>query len=216
MAEGRHWLGISGMFLSSLLFGLMAFFVRVVSFDASHFFVVFIRSLGGIVLLVLLYFVKVVSFHPVNKKLLVMRGFFGAVALILWFHNIKAMSLSKAVFYFYSYPLYTALASRILYREKVFLWNLAGMGALISGLIILSNLWKFDFQTKDVLGIISGLFAGLAMSFVHELRKTDSAWTIVISFLIASTVMSLPFALFAVPVLETGTWLTLLMVPVIA
>ena len=140
----KRFVGITGMFVSSLFFGLMAFFVRIISPNIHNFVIVFVRALGGTLIFLLLYLFRAISFQPVNKKLLFLRGLFGVIALTLWFYSIGALSLSKAVFYFYSYPLYAALFSWIFFREKIYFFHILGMISCVLGLIFLSKfLLKF-------------------------------------------------------------------------
>lgn len=215
-AENKRWLGLSGMFAASLLFGLMAFFVRVISADVPNFVIVFIRSIGGVLIFLVLYAFKRIPFQPVNKKLLFLRGFLGAIALALWFHSIGAMSLSKAVFYFYSYPLYTAICSRIFYKEKIYFMHIIGMFFVFAGLMFLSQFWQFVFSFTDVFAILSGAFAGFAMSTIREVRKTDDPWTVVMVFLIMTSVMSFPFAVFEFSFFSAKVWLFLTAIACVA
>ena len=172
MIKNKYWIGISGMFFASLLFGLMAFFVRIISHEVPNFVIVFIRSIGGVILFLFLYLFRVISFRPVNRMLLFWRGILGVIALTLWFYSISEMSLSKAVFYFYSYPLYTTLFSRIFFDEKIHPIHLFGMFFVITGLVLLSGFWDLSFSSKDTFAILSGMFAGAAMSTIKERPST--------------------------------------------
>ena len=203
-------------FIASVLFGFMAFLVRVASKDVPYSVIVFIRASGGALVFIILYIFKLISFHPVNRKLLFLRSFLGAIALMLWFYSISSISLSKAVFYLYSYPLYTALFSILFYREKIYIEQVVGMLSVIMGLISLSGFWAFDFNIKDTLGILSGFFAGFAMSVLHRVRKTDEPWTIVIFFLVISSFVSIPFAITKFSFFNIQTWSLLIFIVVIA
>ena len=50
----RQFIGVAGMFVASLLFGLMAFFVRIISSEVHNFVLVFVRAMGGVLFFLLL------------------------------------------------------------------------------------------------------------------------------------------------------------------
>ncbi len=214
--EKQNLFGVIGMFIASFLFGVMAFFVRVVSFDSNPYFIVFFRSLFGAVMILFFMFLRREKIKIVNKKVVMLRGIFGALAILFWFHNISSMGIPKAVFYFYAFPLYTAFFAKLFFNEKIYIWHYLGIAFVIAGLFFLSELWKFSFSFSDFKGVLSGVFAALAMIYVHEARKTDSTNVIVLSFLVFAVLGSFFPALSNIPEMAFSKWMYLILIPVLS
>ena len=182
-------LGSAWMVVASLLFGLMGVFVKAGSADFTAVELVFWRTALGLVLLGSVAVVRrqpVLTPHwPVHLK----RGLFGYVSLLLYFYAVTQLSLATAVTLNYTSPLFLALLSVVLLGERLtprllfsLLVGFAGVALLLKPAV------GGEQWLAGVLGLCSGLMAGMAYLHVRELgRLGEPEWRVVFWFTAIST-----------------------------
>ena len=103
----------------------------------------------------------------------------------------------------YTAPLFVALLSGSLIRERVSTSVLISLFTAFIGIILIVSPDLDSIDPNALLALGSGLFAGLAYIFVRDLRKTDSPSTVVFWFAAFSVVGSV---IQAAPELTNLTW----------
>ena len=181
-------LAIKYMLFSSFLFSFTVGFAKLLSDHMSSIEVVFFRNLSGVI--IILY---AIYKSPLNQKggkpfLLFMRGFIGFSALLMYFYNIAHISLAEALTFSKVSPIFTAIFSYLLLREK--LSNIAWIGVFTGffGVLFITGFDVTQLSKTDWLGIFSGVGAGLAYTSIRELRKYYDSRSIVLSFMVVGTI----------------------------
>ena len=181
-------LAIKYMLFSSFLFSFTGGFAKLLSEHMSSIEVVFFRNLSGVI--IILY---AIYRSPLNQKggkpfLLFMRGFIGFSALLMYFYNIGHISLAEALTFSKVSPIFTAIFSYLILKEK--LSNIAWVGVFIGffGVLFITGFDVTQLSKTDWLGILSGIGAGLAYTSIRELRKFYESRAIVLSFMVVGTI----------------------------
>ena len=150
--------------------------------------VVFFRNISGVIIISYAIYKSPLKQIGGKSFLLFMRGFVGFCALLMYFYNIAHISLAEALTFSKVSPIFTAIFSYILLKEK--LSKIAWIGVFVGFYGVLS-ITGFDITTlskTDWLGILSGVGAGLAYTSIRELRKYYDNKAIVLSFMTVGTI----------------------------
>ncbi|WP_412726467.1 DMT family transporter [Arcobacter sp. 15-2] len=176
------------MLISSFLFAFTGGFAKELSTYVSSIEVVFFRNITGVI--IILY---AIYKSPLNQKggkpfLLFARGFIGFSALLMYFYNIATIPLAEAQTFSKVSPIFTAIFSYLILKEK--LSTIAWVGIFIGffGVLFVTGFDVLNLSKTDWLGILSGVGAGLAYTSIRELRKFYDNRSIVLSFMIIGTI----------------------------
>ena len=179
--------GVRLIVLASFFFALMGGFAKVLSAMMPPVEVVFFRNLVGVVLVgVSLY--KVPMKEQGGKPwLLFFRGFIGFLALMAFFYNIAHISLANAMTFSYTSPIFTALFAGWFLKESIGWRGWVAVGFGFVGIVCVMQPSGFALTKTDVLGVLSGVGAGLAYVSVRELKRYYDTRAIVLSFMAIGT-----------------------------
>lgn len=211
----RNSQGLLPIVFSSFLFGFAAIFIKIATATVSASEILLFRALIGLAFIISLAAVHKASLKHKNNPLLFLRGLTGGIAVFLHFTAISKIPLSSAAILANSYPLFATFFSFILYREKP-RWDTitALLIAFFGAFIILDpNLSKIDIWHATAL--LSGALAGLSITEIHELRKTDGSWSIVFSFLLGCLFFSLPLSFINFHIPNIYEWGLLLLIGIL-
>lgn len=176
------------MLISTLAFTLMNVTAKKMShYNAYQ--LVFFRSLGTLVLTsaYLLYFK--ISFFGNNQKLLFLRAFVGLMSMSLFFMSLQHLPVGSAVTLRYLSPIFAAIFSIFLLKEKIILIRWLFFLIAFGGVIVLKfgdlqiNLSGFTF----IIG--SAIFGGLVYIVINKIGKTEHPFTIVNYFMMVATIV---------------------------
>jgi drug/metabolite transporter (DMT)-like permease len=184
------------MIASAAGFALMGLFVKLVPATISSHEKVFFRSLLGLMALVAWIAArKAWPSRPVNVRGLVWRGAFGAAALLLFFYAIDTAGLTKAMLYSYTYPLFAVVFAWFDLGERPGRATMAALAVAVLGTLLTLNMQGMQPQMSagEIAGLASGVLSGAAVTSIRKLRRTESSTWIVIAFLAASVLASVPF-----------------------
>jgi drug/metabolite transporter (DMT)-like permease len=176
------------MLISSFLFAFTGGFAKELSTYMSSLEVVFFRNITGVIII----FYAIYK-SPLNQKggrplLLFIRGFVGFSALLMYFYNIAHIPLAEAQTFSKVSPIFTAIFSYLILKEK--LSSLAWTGVFIGffGVLFITGFDVSNLSKTDWFGILSGVGAGLAYTSIRKLRKYYDNRTIVLSFMLVGTI----------------------------
>jgi len=179
---------IKYMLAAGLLFAITGAFAKVLGEYMSSVEVAFFRnSVGLVIILISVY--KIPLNNIGGKPLLLFgRGFIGFIALLAYFYNIVNIPLAEAQTFSKTSPIFTAIFSYILLKEK--LSPSAWIGVFIGfiGIVFITGFDITNLSKTDWLGIFSGVGAALAYTSIRELKKYYETRTIVLSFMGVGTV----------------------------
>ena len=191
------------MIFGSICFGTMNALVKWTSVNADVWMIIFIRSLVIALAVIIFTRFRGTSLKMNDPKIMFLRCLVGLIAMILYFTALSLIPIGQAVTLQYTAPLFVALLSGSLIREKVSTSVLISLVTAFIGIILIVSPDLDSIDPNALLALGSGLFAGLAYIFVRDLRKTDSPSTVVFwfaAFSVAGSVIQ------AAPELTNLTW----------
>ena len=191
------------MIFGSICFGTMNALVKWTSVNADVWMIIFIRSLVIALAVIIFARFRGTSLKMNDPKKMFLRCLVGLIAMVLYFSALSLIPIGQAVTLQYTAPLFVALLSGSLIREKVSTSVLISLFTAFIGIILIVSPDLDSIDPNALLALGSGLFAGLAYIFVRDLRKTDSPSTVVFwfaAFSVAGSVIQ------AAPELTNLTW----------
>ncbi|OYZ34987.1 MAG: hypothetical protein B7X89_03920 [Sulfuricurvum sp. 17-40-25] len=168
------------MLAASFLFALTMVFAKLLSSSMGSVEVTFWRNAVGLVVLGSLILRKPIHNLGGRPFTLIFRGIIGTIALLTFFYTIGATSLSSAIVYAKTEPIFTALLAFFLLGEKLKIRALFSIFIGFVGVGILSGL---DFDYLHIMGILTGFLSALAYTSVRSLKAYYDARTVVLSFM---------------------------------
>lgn len=178
--------GIAFMLLASFLFALTMLFAKLLSGSMGSVEVTFWRNGIGLIVIGALVILKPI--HNIGGKpfTLIFRGIIGTIALLTFFYTISVTTLSNAIVFAKTEPIFTALLAFFLLGEK--LSSRAILAVLIgfTGVAMLSGL---HLGYLHIMGILTGLLSALAYTSVRSLKAFYDERTVVLSFMISGVLI---------------------------
>ncbi len=204
--------GVGVILLASVLFGVMAVFVRiaVVSMPSSQ--VAFVRFAGSFLVLLVVGRGRALRPQPGNLFRIVQRALLGASAIILYYHGIQGAGAGLATLLNCSYPVFTALFATTFMGERFdahvgasLLLSMVGVVIVLhpSGALSSAALWG------GMSALVAAVFAGGAVATARQLRSNESALLITTYFMAVGAILTAPTLLMGVPTLSSGLLLAL-------
>lgn len=181
-------LAIKYMLFSSFLFAFTGGFVKELSLYMSSIEVVFFRNISGILIIVYAIYKSPLRQKGGKPLLLFIRGFIGFSALLMYFYNIANISLAEAITFSKISPIFTAIFSYFLLKERLSIIAWSGVFIGFFGVLFITGFDITSLNKTDWLGILSGVGAGLAYTSIRELRKYYNNKAIVLSFMLVGTI----------------------------
>lgn len=111
---------------------------------------------------------------------LVFRGVIGTVALLTFFYTISATTLSNAIVYSKTEPIFTALLAFFLLGEKLKPYSIVAVIIGFAGVALLSGL---EMGYLHIMGLLTGFLSSLAYTSVRSLKTYYDERTVVLSFM---------------------------------
>jgi drug/metabolite transporter (DMT)-like permease len=181
-------LAILYMVFASFLFALTMAFAKLLSVSMGAVEVTFWRNAIGLIV------VGITLFHtPINNiggkpYTLLFRGVIGTIALLTFFYTIGETTLSNAIVYAKTEPIFTAILAFFLLKEKLKFTSYVAIFIGFFGVVILSGM---EWNLLHAMGILTGFLSALAYISVRNLSPYYDERTIVLSFMICGTVIPL-------------------------
>lgn len=182
--------GVFYMLAASFLFALTMMFAKLLSSSMGSVEVTFWRN--GIGLIVIGASVMNTPIRNLGGKpwTLLFRGVVGTIALLAFFYTISATSLSNAIVYAKTEPIFTAILAFFLLKEKL---PPSAVIAILIGFIGVALLSGMEWDYLHIMGILTGFLSALAYTSVRSLKAYYDVRTVVLSFMVAG--VTIPFGL---------------------
>jgi len=132
-----------------------------------------------------------ISLKMNDPKTMFLRCAVGLIAMILYFSALARIPIGQAVTLQYTAPIFVALLSGRIIAEKVEPSVIALVVTAFAGIVLIVSPNLGSVEPDALLALGSGFFAALAYIYVRELRKTDSAASVVFWFAAFSIVGSI-------------------------
>ena len=180
----------SWMLVAGFFFGCMGVFVKLGAAYFSSAELVFYRSLFGLVVIFLIIKSMRLSLATPNWKMHAWRGLSGFAALMLFFYAIGQLPLATAVTLNYTAPLFLALISTLILKERPHLPLILAILLGFSGMVLLLRPTLHQEQlAAGLMGLASGFLAAIAYLNVRQLGQIgEPEWRIVFYFTLISTI----------------------------
>lgn len=181
-------LAVKYMLLSSFLFAFTGGFAKELSLYMSSIEVVFFRNISGVIIILYAIYRSPLKQKGGRPFLLFARGFIGFSALLMYFYNIANIPLAEAITFSKVSPIFTAIFSYLLLKERLSIVAWSGVFVGFFGVLFITGFDITSLDKTDWLGILSGVGAGLAYTSIRELRKYYDNKSIVLSFMLVGTI----------------------------
>jgi drug/metabolite transporter (DMT)-like permease len=195
------------LFGAGVLFGLSAMLARLAS-TGGHLSggrVTLVRFSVGVVAVSVLFVARPGTFRPVRHGLLVSRGLFGGLAALLYFMSLALIPAGEATLLNNTFPIWAVILSFFLLGERPTIHLGVALAIASAGvfLVLGGGRVSFTLGLGEILGILSAVLGGFAVTSIRALRATDNAPTIFSAMAVGGLLVSLPFA---VGPLAPGPW----------
>ena len=193
------------MIFGSVCFGTMNALVKWTSFHADVWMIIMVRSAVIAFAVAVFAASRGLSLKVSDKRTMLLRCVVGLTAMILYFTALGRIPIGQAVTLQYTAPLFVALLSGRVIREKVEPVVALLVGTAFAGIVLIVSPDLSSIDSDALLALGSGFFAAMAYMYVRELRNTDSASSVVFWFAAFSVVGSIFQALPDIAGLEWKT-----------
>ncbi len=184
------------MLAAALLFTLLNITIKLLGPQYRIWDIGFYRFCGGVFVLLAVFGRRRNPYKGRNIRLLIIRGCTGSVAFVCLVTAIRLLPVSTALVIFYSFPVFAALFSFLIYGERIGCLEVALTFGVLAGVGVL-----FDFQLAgaffgQAVALLGGVFAGLTVTLIRTLREHNGPVVIYLYFCTMGTLVTLPqFAL---------------------
>lgn len=176
------------MLAASFLFALTMVFAKLLSQSMGSVEVTFWRNAIGLIVIALFSLNKPIRNVGGKPITLIFRGVIGTVALLTFFYTISATTLSNAIVYAKTEPIFTALLAFFLLREKL---QFSALFAILIGFAGVAMLSGMDLGYLHIMGILTGFLSALAYTSVRSLKACYDERTVVLSFMLSGVMIPL-------------------------
>jgi len=185
---------IAWMILAGLCFSATGVFVKLSGGHVIVWTVIFGRSAVIAVMTYILSKIQKVSLSFKEPKWLISRCITGFSAMACYFYAIPLIPLTTAVVLQWTSPLFVALFSGYLIKEKVSPFLFICIGIAFTGTVLIISPSFEAVETNALYALASGILSALAYLSIRELRSTASSESVVFWFAIFCVIVSLPLS----------------------
>ncbi len=173
--------GIGYMLAASFLFALTLAFAKLLSASMGSVEVTFWRNAVGLVLVGGLILRKPLKNAGGRPLTLAFRGVIGTFALLTFFYTVSSTSLSGAIVYSKTEPIFTALLAFFLLGEKL---PFRAIFAILLGFAGVALLSGMEIGYLHLMGMMTGFLSALAYTSVRSLKAHYDERSVVLSFMV--------------------------------
>jgi drug/metabolite transporter (DMT)-like permease len=180
------------MLSAALLFTALNILIKQLGPHFTVWHIGFYRFFGGMVVLLAVFGRHGNPYRGHNIRLLMIRGCTGSIAFISLVTAIRSLPVSTALVIFYSFPAFSAIASYLLYKERIGALEIGCILLVMTGVAVL-----FDFRPEgdlfgQALAIVGGVFAGITVTLIRSLRTHNGPVIIYLYFCTMGSLVTLP------------------------
>jgi len=188
-------IGYGAIFLSALLFSVMAPMTRSVEGIYSSSLFNMVRGILGILVLLSLSRFRLSLLKGRQFKLLAARGIFGGIASICLFKAIiEGVPLATATVLLYTFPIFGAIFSWILLGEKLNAKEVAAVFIAFVGMYLILNPAYEPVSLMLMFALLAGFLTGITMVTIRVLRREENPFVIYFYYCLFLAIAGLPGA----------------------
>ncbi|UOO91236.1 DMT family transporter [Vitreoscilla massiliensis] len=180
------------MIIAAVFFAIMGALVKLGADHYSSEEMVFYRTIFSVVVLAGLALMRGETLKSPHLKQHISRGIAGTLGILAFFYALTRLPLATAVTLNYTSPIFLAVLSFFLLKERI---SRRTMAVLVLGfigvMILLRPSLGGDQFVAGLVGLSAGVFAGWAYLQVRELALLGEAeWRVVLYFSVVASVIS--------------------------
>ncbi|MBI5206824.1 MAG: DMT family transporter [Candidatus Firestonebacteria bacterium] len=175
--------------LSSILFALMTYFIKLASVYVPGNELLFFRFIGGIVIC-LIVDKNCFRFSEGSFNIIFFRALYGTIATLGFFYAPYFIPISRLSVLHFSYPMFEVIFSIFWIKEKPEKIIYFSLPLSIFGIFYIMNPSFSGLNIGDLLGLISGIFAGIAVIAIRKARIKNSTTTIFLYFSVFGAIVT--------------------------
>lgn len=160
--------------------------------------IVFFRSAGSLFFTLAYLYKNKMSVYGNNNKMLFLRSVVGITSMTLFFMSTKYIPIGIAVSLRYLAPIFAAIFSVVLLKEKIKYWQWVFFFMAFAGVVVLKGLDTHINNYGLMLAVISAVFSGLVFILISKMGKSEHPVVVVNYFMFIATVVG--------GVLSIGNW----------
>ncbi|SEF61921.1 EamA domain-containing membrane protein RarD [Algoriphagus boritolerans DSM 17298 = JCM 18970] len=172
---------VQSMLLAGIFFAMMNVSVKFIP-HIPAIEIVWFRSVFSLIFTFVVLRNKAISVFGNNKASLIIRGIVGSISLILFFYTLQRIPLASAVTMQYLSPIFTTLLGIFILKEKVRPIQFLYFAMAFAGVLIIQGVDPRIDPLSAVMGIVSGLAAGVAYNMIRKLKTSEHPLVIVFYF----------------------------------
>ncbi len=204
--------GILYIIAAAFGFSMMSVFVRLAG-DLPPFQKAFFRNAVALVFVTFVILKNRTGFKPQKGSLpfLFCRALFGTIGLVCNFYAIDRLVLADANMLNKLSPFFAVIFSAFLLGEKPTLVQIGGILTALVGSVLIIKPSGGIVTFPALIGLLGGICAGAAYTFVRRLGKTGEDSSVIIFFFSAfSCIVCLPFMLANLSAMSLKSFLCLI------
>jgi drug/metabolite transporter (DMT)-like permease len=180
------------MLVAGLLFAIMGVLVKWGALHFASIELVFYRSFFGLIIVYAMLYRSKVSLVTEHWRGHLWRGLSGTVAMMLFFYCITVLPLATAITLNYTSSLFLSAMTVLVLKDKFHLPLSASLAIGFVGVVLLLHpTLEHDQLLPGLLGLISGLLAGVALLNVRQLSvRGEPGMRVVFYFNLIATLVS--------------------------
>ncbi len=185
------------MLLSSLFSAVNGALAKILSEDLSALEIVFFRNLIGVLFIILMLRHTPGTFSRAHLGPLILRGVLGFSAMIMFFYTITTIPLGVAITLNKTSPFFVAVLAFLLLNERASRQSIIALFIGFAGVLLITKPQGFSIGYDHLLGVLGGFFAAAAYTTIRKIKDHFDSRVIVLSFMMAGTVLPLLLFLLA-------------------
>lgn len=180
------------MLSAALLFTLLNVFIKLLGPQYRVWDIGFYRFFGGVIVLLVLFGRHRNPFQGKHIGLLIARGCTGSAAFVCLVTAIRLLPVSTALVIFYSFPIFSAIFSFLLYGERIGRFEIVCVFWVLSGIGVLLDFQLTGMVLGQLLALLGGLLAGLTVTLIRSLRESNGPVIIYLYLCLMGSLVTLP------------------------
>lgn len=184
--------GVVFAMLSALMFSIMNVMVKELSKTMSTGQIVFVRSVIGLIIILLVMKSCHIKFSHKDFSSLCFRGIVGALSMFLIFLSVSGMHLGDVSILQQLSAFFVLIISVIYLKEKVPQKSIIPLVTIVFGTALILRPWEYNsFSVYALYAIGSAFLSALSYTTIHKLFEHGghNSWEIVFYFLFFSMIV---------------------------
>jgi len=182
--------GIGALVTAAFCFSCQNLCVKLFSPSIQVYEIIFLRFLGSLFWCLIISSILNVSWKVNNRKLIILHGFIAPiVALLFWIALRLNTPLSNATVLVFTYPIFGALFSHWLIKEKLKIPQVIAILFSFCGVYLVMNPSFSSINAGELCAVSAGIIMGFVLNMVRILSKNNGPLVIYLYVQILALIM---------------------------